>query len=65
MRQRTKKQNSGHIRYTDPVLRRILESIAENNSDITQELELLIVDGWAARDYLSPSVLKDNRKKYL
>ncbi len=35
------------------------------NSPVNQECELLVIDGLAAREFLSREVIENNRKKYL
>jgi hypothetical protein len=64
MTAKQKKEDSVHLRLNEKVKMKILGYISENHCQISQEAWLLLVDGIAAREYLSADVIKSNRKSY-
>jgi hypothetical protein len=59
-----KKTEDFRGRLTDKANNKVNELRIVSNNPLNKECELLIVDGLAAREFLSREALENNRKKY-
>jgi len=59
-----KKTEDFRGRLTQKANLKVTEHQLVSNNPLNKECELLIIDGLAAREYLSREVIESNRKKY-
>lgn len=59
-----KKTEDFRGRLTEKAILEINKQRVVSNNLLNKECELLIVDGLAARQFLSSQTIEDNRKKY-